>query len=373
MNNKTQYAIIGGVVFITLIILRLLTRKRAFGIPIKYQANILPRSIWKSYSTRSIDEIEQVVIHHSLTKSGSPAAYAKYHVDKNGWPGIGYHYVISKEGEIVQTQPLRTVSFHTSGQNTRSIGICLTGDYDVQQAPEVQLDACVKLIKWLEQKELKRSLQIAGHNKYSSKSCPGRNINVNEIALTSKTDRMNKIFVMVFYETRADGTSPDFVNFDFIEGIEESPYTDKSWPGQACPVNEDPDNSCAFSPYEFRVSAIPAYLFLHRISDKQAVLVKKIEGKQLGKADLLQEIADAASAEYEIGNSSVEVDLDGDGQSEEILGTKKKSIGIGLGAPLGSLFDCEMFLPRGVCRIKLGYIALFLMLIIIGIILAKKL
>jgi N-acetyl-anhydromuramyl-L-alanine amidase AmpD len=183
MKQQIQkYAIWVGVAIVLLFVLRLLTRKRAYGIPINYQANVLPRSIWKSYSKRSLSEIDQVVIHHSLTTSGSAVEYAKYHVDNNGWPGIGYHYVISKDGEIVQSQPLKVISFHVSGQNTRSIGICLTGNYDTQQPTEAQLDACVKLIRWLQDKELKRKLEIAGHNQYSSKSCPGRNINVNEIA-----------------------------------------------------------------------------------------------------------------------------------------------------------------------------------------------
>jgi hypothetical protein len=182
---------------------------------------------------------------------------------------------------------------------------------------------------------------------------------------------MSKIFPIVFYDTYNDGTSPDFVNFDFQEAIQESDHTDMRWPGQACPVNEGEFN-CSFSPYDFRISAIPAYVFLERISDKQAVLVKKIEGKELDKTVLIQEIADAANAEYEVGNSAVEVDLDGDGKSEEILGTKKKRVGVGLGAPLGSLFDCEMFLPRGFCRIKLGYIVLVLMLLILLFVVVKK-
>lgn len=182
MNEQVKkYAIITVVVVVVLIAIRQMTRKKAYGIPIKYRANILPRSIWKSYSTRSLSQINQVVIHHSATASGSPEAYAKYHVYQNEWPGIGYHYVIAKDGEIVQTQPLRVISYHTSGQNTRSIGICLTGNYDTQQPPAVQIEATVKLIRWLEKKELKQELNIAGHNEYSAKSCPGSNVSVGYI------------------------------------------------------------------------------------------------------------------------------------------------------------------------------------------------
>lgn len=157
-----------------------LARPRAGDIPISIVVYKLKRHWWKRYDSRGLDRINLAVIHHSLTKSGSAEAYARYHVDENGWPGIGYHYVISKEGKIEQTQFLRTASYHTSGQNTRSVGICLTGNYDIQQPPAVQLEACVKLIQYLEDK-LGRRLAIEGHNEHSSKTCPGSNLNVNEI------------------------------------------------------------------------------------------------------------------------------------------------------------------------------------------------
>ena len=184
---KHKNAVIAIVGFILLVIIvNVLTAKRAYGIRIRNIVNWLPRKLFKSYSTRNLSKINRVVIHHSDTTSGTPQSYALYHINKNKWPGIGYHFVIQKDGTIYQTQHLSTVSYHTSGENTRSIGICLTGDYDTQTPPEVQIAACVKLIRWLENKELKRSLHISGHNEYSTKSCPGSNLNINEIAARVK-------------------------------------------------------------------------------------------------------------------------------------------------------------------------------------------
>ncbi len=133
-----------------------------------------------NYSKRSISSIDKIVIHHSATNSGTPKAYANYHVNTRGWPGIGYHFVIQKDGSVFQTNYLDTVSYHTSGQNTRSIGICLTGNYDSQQPPALQLDALINLIRYLA-KFLGR-LDIHGHNDFSSKSCPGDHINVQTIS-----------------------------------------------------------------------------------------------------------------------------------------------------------------------------------------------
>lgn len=183
---------------------------------------------------------------------------------------------------------------------------------------------------------------------------------------------MSEIFPIVFYEESAEGTSPAFVNFDFQGALIESGHVNNKWPGQACAVNSQ-DFSCAFSPYDFQIVALPAYVFLQRINNnKQAVLIKKIEGKELSKAELLAEIEDAANAEYTIGKNAVSVDLDGDGTKEQIFSSDKASIGLGFGSPLGSLFDCERFLPRGLCRFKLGYLLLLIMLIaIIGFVVRR--
>ena len=185
---------------------------------------------------------------------------------------------------------------------------------------------------------------------------------------------MSKIFPMVFYHPDPGENVPDSVNFDFIEGIGESLHTNKRWAGQACEVEVGTGTStCAFKASDFNVSIIPAYVFLKRVNDKQAVLIKKIEGRYLQKEELLQEIADAAGADYEIGNSAISIDLDGDGENDtQVYGTDKQHVGLGFGSPLGAFFDCERWLPRGFCRMKIGYLVLILMIIIIGIVVTRK-
>lgn len=141
--------------------------------------NTLAKDPKRTYATRSLSSIRQIVIHHSATTSGSAAAYAKYHVENRGWPGIGYHFVIDKDGTINLTNYLETISYHVSGQNTRSIGICLTGNFDIQQPTTAQLNSVVRLIRFLSD-QLGR-LPIKGHNDYAAKSCPGNNISTQYI------------------------------------------------------------------------------------------------------------------------------------------------------------------------------------------------
>ena len=175
------------VVFGVVITLALLVR-RAKAEDIAYRQLLvkdltakLPKGRGKSYAKRELDQIDRIVIHHSATDDGSPEAYARYHVESRGWPGIGYHFVIQKDGGIYQTNRLDTISYHVSGQNTNSIGICLTGNYDKQQPPAVQFQACAQLIAALRQNFV-QELDLRAHADFSAKSCPGKNINLEDLS-----------------------------------------------------------------------------------------------------------------------------------------------------------------------------------------------
>ena len=179
MGKWEKTIVIFGVV-ISLILLVRRAKASDIQLPQVKVKNItkkLKRHPTREYAKRELEQINNVVIHHSATKSGTPQSYARYHVDTHGWPGIGYHYVIQKDGTIYQTNELDTISFHVSGHNTRSIGICLTGHYDQQAVPEIQLQQCGKLIASL-RSMLPKEIEISGHRDFSTKSCPGDKVDI---------------------------------------------------------------------------------------------------------------------------------------------------------------------------------------------------
>ena len=49
---------------------------------------------------------------------------------KNGWAGIGYHFVIRKDGTIERGRPLSVVGAHAQGDNLHTIGICMAGNFE---------------------------------------------------------------------------------------------------------------------------------------------------------------------------------------------------------------------------------------------------
>lgn len=130
----------------------------------------IPTNFDKSYPVRDVDEITTIIVHHSYTKTGSAEAYARFHIKEYDWPGIAYHYVIDKDGTVNKTLDHHKVGYHCRGMNRRSIGICLTGNYDIQDVPPAQFDALLALILNLREKH---GWAVGFHNEYSDKTCPG--------------------------------------------------------------------------------------------------------------------------------------------------------------------------------------------------------
>lgn len=128
----------------------------------------------KKPSTRTINQITHIAIHHSLTLSGSAEAFANYHVGTNDWSVMGYHYVVNKDGSIDWCSDHTVVTPHVGNHNRYSLGICMVGDFRTQQPTEKQYEATLWLVNHL-QKQLPNKCQIWGHSQYSgyqSKQCP---------------------------------------------------------------------------------------------------------------------------------------------------------------------------------------------------------
>lgn len=133
----------------------------------------LPKHPNKSYSKRSLDKIDGIVVHHSASFGQDATKYANYHIESRGWPGIGYHFVLYPNGRIEQTNYLDTISYHTAGANSSKIGICLSGNFQQGQPTPEQLASLKKLISHLRQ-QLPQYLTVSGHRNHGSTSCPGQ-------------------------------------------------------------------------------------------------------------------------------------------------------------------------------------------------------
>lgn len=122
---------------------------------------------------------DMIVIHHVGVPSGdiSAAQIHQAHL-KNGWCGIGYHYVIRKNGIIERGRPLVTIGAYAYGQNDHTVGINVTGNFEWEKPTTYQLKALANLVTALCRiYHLDPNMHtVVGHRDVNDTACPGRNL-----------------------------------------------------------------------------------------------------------------------------------------------------------------------------------------------------
>ena len=126
---------------------------------------------------------EMIVIHHAGFPDGDKDSSAedihKFHQETFGWAGIGYHYVIRKDGTIEQGRRPQAVGAHALHHNKNSIGICVAGNFDLAKPNAAQMDSLKLLTAWLCHKyklDPMRKGVIVGHRSLNDTKCPGDNL-----------------------------------------------------------------------------------------------------------------------------------------------------------------------------------------------------
>jgi len=122
--------------------------------------------------------ISLIVVHCSAVRPwqrSSAADIDGWHKDK-GWNGIGYHYVVRRDGTVELGRPLEAIGSHVVGHNAHSIGVCYEGGLDAlgqkadTRTPE-QRQALRTLLEELH-KQFPRALIVGHHDLNPQKDCP---------------------------------------------------------------------------------------------------------------------------------------------------------------------------------------------------------
>jgi N-acetylmuramoyl-L-alanine amidase len=75
------------------------------------------------------EDVKFLVVHCSYTPPAMDIGASdidRWHREK-GWLGIGYHFVIKRDGTIENGRPITKQGAHVKGLNNRSIGVCMIG------------------------------------------------------------------------------------------------------------------------------------------------------------------------------------------------------------------------------------------------------
>lgn len=120
--------------------------------------------------------INYIVLHCSASPNDREVTAEEIHTwHKTRTPpfdGIGYHYVIRRDGITEACRPIFWEGAHVRGHNHESIGICLVGDNEFTGAQMKTLKELLYVLKFKFQEA-----DICGHYELDSgKTCPNFNV-----------------------------------------------------------------------------------------------------------------------------------------------------------------------------------------------------
>ncbi len=142
--------------------------------PIRDITDQLPRHPTKRYPTRSLEQIKRIIIHHTAIRPQIGAErIAEHRVNKQGWPAIGYHYFITGNGVVQQTNDLTTIAKHAVKLNEVSAGVCFAGDFTNATPTPQQMEAGAQLLAWLLTQLNLPVAAVIGHKEIVNTQSPG--------------------------------------------------------------------------------------------------------------------------------------------------------------------------------------------------------
>lgn len=125
-----------------------------------------------------------LVVHHSASANNITVDdIRRWHKDK-GWSDIAYHKVIYQDGSINQGRNDAVQGAHAFGANAVSLGICLIGNFETNELPEVMKKALIQTLATLCKRYNIPSKNIIGHYQVAkmfnapagASGCPGKNV-----------------------------------------------------------------------------------------------------------------------------------------------------------------------------------------------------
>ena len=137
------------------------------------------RSVRHLIVHRRMRTVTLIIVHCSATPEGQDFGFEACrtdHVRHRRFRDIGYHFYITRDGEIHRGRALEQVGAHCRNHNRHSIGVCYEGGLDRQGRPKDTRTLAQKGSLLALMRELKRrfpKVLIVGHRDLDPmKSCP---------------------------------------------------------------------------------------------------------------------------------------------------------------------------------------------------------
>lgn len=143
----------------------------------------LPGDAYDWSWVREFSLVNYLAIHQSGgLDTQTPVDLANYHIQNNGWGGIGYHFIIDQDGIVYYVGDISTARANVADLNEAVIGICLIGNFSGNIEPTTEQLAgahklCEFLINYPGLVNIKSWDKIVGHKELPNQQtdCPGDN------------------------------------------------------------------------------------------------------------------------------------------------------------------------------------------------------
>lgn len=139
----------------------------------------------KLWGYRPTSYIEKLIVHQALGEVTTVQVH-EYHISPQshlklgvGAPKICYHYTIEKDGRIYHVNDDTSIVWHCRGQNMRSIGILVCGDFGSKNhkgkshPTKEQIESLDFLLGVLRMQYRLKRKDVYGHNSFGKEACPG--------------------------------------------------------------------------------------------------------------------------------------------------------------------------------------------------------
>ena len=123
---------------------------------------------------------DMIVVHHTGNPWDDDCSAEEIHESHQnmGWSGIGYHYVIRKDGTIEKGRPEWATGSHAYGENSHTIGIHVSGNFCIAEPTQEQIEKLSYLIGYLCEKYdlVPDARHVVGHCDLMATACPSDNL-----------------------------------------------------------------------------------------------------------------------------------------------------------------------------------------------------
>ncbi|XP_020296957.1 peptidoglycan-recognition protein SC2-like [Pseudomyrmex gracilis] len=153
--------------------------------------NIISRAQWGARAPKSsvpslkLIPAPFVIIHHSTGSSCQTRAacvskvksFQNYHMDNRQWADIGYNFLVGEDGNVYEGRGWNKKGAHSVPYNSKSIGICIIGDYSNRTPNQAAIQAVQNLIAYgVSTNKIKNNYVLYGHRQTWQTACPGNTL-----------------------------------------------------------------------------------------------------------------------------------------------------------------------------------------------------